>query len=74
MRRYNYPYFGKRYLYDIPNKTLHDLLNEKDECKINSIHEDDIDMYSSLNEASLLMDHPFYYECPHCIEKKDNEI
>lgn len=71
MRRFGYPYFGKRYLYDIKNKTLHDLLNEKEECHIDLIHEDDIDMYSSLNEAALLMDHPFYYECPFCMKKAE---
>lgn len=69
MRRFEYPYFGKRYLYDIATKTLHDLLNEKDDCKIGEIHEDDVDMYSSLNETALLMDHPVFYPCPHCMEK-----
>lgn len=73
MRRYDYPYFGKRYLYDISTKLLHDLVNEQPECNINSINEDDIDMYSSLNEASLLLDHPVYYECPYCMKKKEED-
>lgn len=71
MRRYEEPYYGKRYLYDIEKKTLHDLLNETEECNIDSIDKEAIDMYSSLNEASLLLDHPFYYPCPHCMNKEE---
>jgi hypothetical protein len=70
MIRFDYPYFGKRYLYSIPDRTLHDLKNEIPECKIDLIHEDDIDMYSSLNETSLLLDHPVYTPCPYCMKDK----
>lgn len=73
MRRFEYPYFGKRYLYDIPNKTLHDLVNETEQCKINDIHEDDIDMYSHLDELALLLEHPVYYSCPHCMKKEEEK-
>jgi hypothetical protein len=72
MIRQGYPYFMKRYLYDVNTNTLHDLKNETPQCSIDEIHEDDIDMYSSLNETSLLLDHPVYKTCPHCMKKASN--
>lgn len=67
MIRTGYPFFYKRYAYDLSTNVLHDLKNEKDECKINELDEEDIDMYSSLNEASLMLDHPVHKKCPHCM-------
>ncbi|WP_133629165.1 hypothetical protein [Fonticella tunisiensis] len=70
MIRFGYPYFGKKYLYDIVTNTLHYLVNEKPECRIDEIDEENVDMYSSLNEGSLITDHPVYRPCPHCMKKE----
>ncbi|MCY6957399.1 hypothetical protein [Clostridium brassicae] len=67
MIRKQYPFFYKRYAYDLSKNVLHDLKNEKDECKINEMDEEDIEMYSSLNEGSLMLDHPVHTKCPHCM-------
>jgi hypothetical protein len=72
MIRFDYPYFGKKYLYDIPNNILHFLKNETPECSIAAISEDDVEMYSSLNETCLMLDHPNFKPCPHCM-KEDNK-
>ncbi|MCY6371520.1 hypothetical protein [Clostridium ganghwense] len=69
MIRKEYPFFYKRYAYDLSTNTLHDLKNEKDECKINEIDEEDIEMYSSLSEASLMLDHPVHKHCPCCMKE-----
>jgi hypothetical protein len=69
MIRNQYPFFYKRYAYDLSNNILHDLKNEQDKCSIDSIDEEDIEAYSSLNEGSLILDHPTYKPCPHCMTK-----
>lgn len=73
MIRSGYPYFNKKLLFDRTTTLLHNLQNEKEECGIDSIDHEDIDMYSSLNEASLLLDHPVYKLCPHCMNVKDEK-
>jgi hypothetical protein len=67
MIRFGYPYFGKKFLYDVTTNTIHSLVNEKDECKIEEIDVDDVDMYSSLDETCLILDHPVFKPCPHCM-------
>ena len=67
MIRSFYPFFNKRYVYDGNTNTLHDLRNEKSECGIDSMDEELIESYSSLNEGSLMLDHPVYKKCPHCM-------
>lgn len=42
-----YPFFRKRYAYDLSTNVIHDL-----KC-----------------ETSLLLDHPVYTKCPHCMKK-----
>lgn len=69
MIRMEYPFFYKRYAFDLSKGVLHDLKNEKPECKIDEIDEEDIEMYSSLNEGSLMLDQPVYKTCPHCMGK-----
>lgn len=69
MIRNNYPFFYKRYAYDLSTNVLHDLKNEKPECNIDAIDEENIEPYSSLNEASLMLDHPTHKTCPHCMAK-----
>lgn len=69
MIRSTYPFFYKRYAYDLSTNILHDLKNEKPECKIDSIDEEDIEVYSALTEASLMLDHPTFKACPYCMEK-----
>lgn len=68
MIRKEYPFFYKRFAYNIADGILHDLKNEKPECQIDSIDEEDIEMYSSLNEGSLLTDRPCYKKCPYCMK------
>ena len=70
MIRKEYPFFYKRYAYDVSKNVLHDLKNEKPECKIDSIDEESIEPYSSLEETSLMLDHPTYKICPHCMVEK----
>jgi hypothetical protein len=67
MIRNHYPFFYKRYVYDASTNLLHDQKNEKTECNIDSMDEELIEVYSSLNEASLQMDHPVYKKCPFCM-------
>lgn len=67
MIRQEYPFFYRRYAYDLSTGILHDLKNESPECAIDKIDEEDIEMYSSLNEASLFLDHPQHKFCPHCM-------
>lgn len=69
MIRSYYPFFYKKYAYDLSTNLLHDLKNEKPECSIDSIDEENIDAYSSLDEACLILDHPTYKNCPHCMDK-----
>jgi hypothetical protein len=69
MIRNQYPFFYKRYVYDLSSNVLHDLKNEQDQCNIDSIDEEDIEVYSSLNEASLMLDHPTHKPCHHCMSK-----
>lgn len=67
MIRTGYPFFYKRYVYDLSTNVLHDLKNEKPECKIDEIDEEDVEMFSSLNEGSLNLDHPVHKHCPFCM-------
>lgn len=69
MIRHGYPFFYKRYVLDLSTNLLHDLKNEKPECKIDDIDEEDIEMYSSLNEGSLMLDQPCHKKCPYCMKK-----
>ncbi|MCY6483459.1 hypothetical protein OW763_03685 [Clostridium aestuarii] len=69
MIRTQYPFFYKRYAYDLATGMLHDLTNEKSDCKIDELDEENIEMYSSLNETSLMLDHPTYKKCPHCMSE-----
>ncbi len=69
MIRNDYPFFYKRYAYDLSTNVLHDLKNETEACAIDKIDEEDIEMYSSLQEASLMLDHPTHKKCPHCMGK-----
>lgn len=69
--RMGYPFFYKRYAYDLSTNILHDLKNEQDSCNIDSIHEEDIEMYSSLNEGSLILDHPQHEKCPFCMKNTE---
>lgn len=68
MIRADYPFFHKRYAYNISTNIIHDLKNETPECKIDEMDEEDIEMYSSLNEQCLIMDHTMYKKCPHCFK------
>lgn len=70
MIRKEYPFFYKRFAYDLSTNTIHDLKNEKPECKIDELYEEDIEMYSSLNEASLILDHPVHKKCPYCMKEE----
>lgn len=70
MIRKEYPFFYKRYAYDVSRNVLHDLKSEKPECKIDSIDEDSVEPYSSLEETSLMLDRPTYKICPHCMVEK----
>lgn len=67
MIRSQYPFFYKKYAYDMSTNILHDLRTEKPECNIDNIDEEDIEPYSSLQEATLMLDHPTYKKCPHCM-------
>ena len=67
MIRTQYPFFYKRCAYDLSTNMLHDLKNEKAECNIDKIDEEDIEMYSSLSEACLILDRPTHIKCPHCM-------
>lgn len=67
MIRFGYPYFGKKFLYDVNTGLIHSLVNEKAECRIDELDVDQVDMYSSLNETCLMLDHPVYKLCPHCM-------
>lgn len=69
MIRTKYPFFYKRFAYDTSKNVIHDLKNEKSECNIDKIYEENIEMYSSLNETSLMLDHPVYNKCPNCMSK-----
>jgi hypothetical protein len=69
MIRSSYPFFNKRYAYDNNTNLLHDLKNETIQCKIDEIDEELIEVYSSLQEACLIVDHPVYKCCPHCMNK-----
>ena len=71
MIRSTYPFFNKRYVYDNDTNLLHDLKNEKPLCNIDSIEEELIEVYSSLNEGCLILDHPVYKLCPHCMGEID---
>lgn len=70
MRRFEFPFEGKRYVYDNDTRILHDLVNETPECKIDEMDTETIDVYSSLNEMSLILDHPVAERCPHCMKKE----
>jgi hypothetical protein len=70
MIRSYYPFFNKRYVYDANTNLLHDMKNEKPECLIDSLDEEAIESYSSLNEGCLFLDHPVYKTCPHCMGDK----
>lgn len=51
MRRANYPYNNKRYLWNKNTNELHDLDNEKLECRINEIKTDHIKMFDYISDA-----------------------
>lgn len=51
MRRYNYPYNGKRYLLNTNTKEVHDLDNENSLCQINEIRTEHILMFDFLDSA-----------------------
>lgn len=70
MIRKDYPFFYKRYAYNLSTNILHDLKNEKPECNIDTIDEEDIEAYSSLQEGSLILDRPTYKPCPFCMKKE----
>lgn len=72
MRRYEFPFQGRRYIYDYNTRLLHDVFNEKPECKIDEIDTETLEAYSSLHESSFLLEHPYPQYCPHCFgEVKD---
>lgn len=70
MIRNDYPFFYKRYAYNLATNILHDLKNEKPECNIDTIDVEDIEPYSSLQEGSLILDHPTYKTCPFCMKNE----
>ncbi|MFR0781386.1 MAG: hypothetical protein ACLSH8_17540 [Zhenhengia sp.] len=51
MRRYGYPYNGKRYLLNTNTKEVHDLDNESHYCYINDIKLEHVKMFDNLNDA-----------------------
>ncbi len=51
MRRYGNPYNGKRYLLNTNTNELHDLDNEKTECKIDQILTWHIKMFDYLSDG-----------------------
>lgn len=71
MIRSTYPFFYKRYAYDNSTNLLHDLKKETSSCNIDNIDVELIEAYSSLNEGSLILDHPVYKKCPHCMTEED---
>jgi hypothetical protein len=61
-RRMNAPFFGKRFTGDWRSMTLHDLDNEKPECKIEEIDRYKIAMFEWVKNAEDLGFKP----CRHC--------
>lgn len=58
MRRYGYPYNGKRYLLNTNTKEVHDLDNESSLCQINAIRTEHIMMFDSVEAA---LNYPYTY-------------
>lgn len=61
--RYPWPYNGKQYLGNTNTEEVHDLLNEKDACRIDEIRTHHIKMYDSLEDAHR----DGLDNCAHCI-------
>lgn len=51
MRRYQYPFIGKRYLLNTNTGEVHDLDNESPYCRINEIKLDHIVMFDDVQTA-----------------------
>lgn len=75
MRRYEYPYNGKRYLLNTNTGEIHDLDTENGMCKIGEIKPEHIYMSDSYDDAQV---HAVIVEnignpngCYYCIPSKD---
>ena len=53
MRRYGAPYYGKRFLLNTNTYEVHDLDNEKDNCRINEIRLEHIEMFDTLLDVKV---------------------
>jgi len=69
MRRYRYPYNGKKYLANSNTSEIHDLDNEKDACQIDEIKHDHITMLDTEEEVVDYIDSYGYNGCAHCLSK-----
>lgn len=69
MRRYDYPYYGKRYLVNTNTVEIHDLDNEQSGCKINQIRVEHVKMFDTLDEAKDYQRRTFGYVngCAYCL-------
>ncbi len=62
-RRLNAPYFAKRYVGDSATKILHDLDREKNDCEIDMIPRNRIQMFEWLSIPTDMS----YEGCRHCM-------
>lgn len=75
MRRYEYPFNGKRYLLNNNTGEIHDLDNETKFCHIDDINHDHIrmdDSYMNCLIYSKMCGCPNSNGCFYCLKEKDN--
>lgn len=67
------PFNGKRFLLNMNTNEIHDLLNEKTACKIDEISYDHIQMFDTLDEATvyLIFRNKPLNGCYHCLKAID---
>lgn len=66
MRRYNYPYNGKRYVLNKNTFEVHDLDRETNYCRINEIKSDHVYNCDSYIEAEMFARMYFQRTCNGC--------
>jgi hypothetical protein len=67
--RHNHPYNGKRYLINEKTKIIHDLKNEKKECKIDKIESKDTYMIAHKYIVRKYINKKDYNGCKHCLKE-----
>ena len=73
MIRNNPPFNGKRFVLTKNTNEIHDLLNEKSDCQIDEISLDHIQMFDTLEEASvyLIFNNKQLNGCYYCLKEMD---